>query len=383
MHRLLDLTVGLAMFALMGALVLAYHQHGGFEITADPAILAAASLVSILLGLRRLVFRPNKPGLLNGRIRPALTREERTRLASANVAADLAAKEYVSDRDHPQSLVAIEITRLVADWVQDRKSNRLSDDELRSIFQLNMYADPNNALTDEERATYLADVAEASRFTDLRNRIETYWRVREERAQDEDAWRAHIGDTAMNDLLKEGWVEFLVRQADFDPAFWHSIATGFDELDEGDRLEAAFWILQQADCDRATASDFIRGFAAYGYLEFYAEARDWPVLDRYRILIDRYNAGFYRWHGLRADVAGIRPVGVPVKGVFDTKALVALFEEIEEDSGIPALPRPKSLLDFDLAPGRAKPNTYASPYEVREGEGLHLRYPGPGWRMAS
>lgn len=302
-------------------------------------------------------------------------------MISANVAAELAAKDHLSDRDHPENFVAAEIARLTQGWVEDRPSSRLSDDEVRSVFQLNMYADPSNALTKEERAPYLEDVAETGVFDLLRAKVDAYWLAHARRVEDENAWRAHIGDTSMAQLTANGWVGFLEGQPGSDPVLWHAIATGFDDLAEDDRLEAAFWILEQPDCDRATASDFIRGFAANHLLEACLDARDWPSIDRYRAVIDRYNAGFYRWHGIRADVAGI--TGGERGGVFDTSALIELFDLLEEEAAMPDLPRPTALLDFDLAPGRPNPTAYESPYEVRDGAGLHLKYPGQGWRLAS
>ena len=107
--------------------------------------------------------------------------------------------------------------------------------------------------------------------------------------------------------MKDGWIPFLRGLSHRDPFLWHGIATDFHEINHRGRLDAAFWILEQPECDRATSSDFIRGFGATELFEFAAKSKDTARLNAFQEVINRYNSGDYIWFGLEPDVGGIEP----------------------------------------------------------------------------
>ncbi|MBS8226589.1 hypothetical protein [Vannielia litorea] len=88
-------------------------------------------------------------------------------------------------------------------------------------------------------------------------------------------------------LIAEGWVPFLQSMSP-DIHLWNDVATDFDQF-YGDRLDAAFWILEQPACDKATAWQFIAG----------AVCRDVLVQDGrwgYEKAVMRWNAAVTRWN---------------------------------------------------------------------------------------
>ncbi|QDC10972.1 hypothetical protein FHY55_17800 [Oceanicola sp. D3] len=102
-----------------------------------------------------------------------------------------------------------------------------------------------------------------------------------------------------NHLIVEGWLPFL-RAMPPDVELWDDIATQFDGL-EGDRLAAAFWILEQPACDRATAWHFIAGAVMGSLLEENGRWGRERAIQRWNVVVTRWNAGFYRYHALPLD----------------------------------------------------------------------------------
>ena len=106
-----------------------------------------------------------------------------------------------------------------------------------------------------------------------------------------------------NHLLKEGWLPFLSKLDGPDILLWHQIATDFNDM-AGDRLHAAYWILEQPDCDRATARDFIIGMIVYDALSYdIARDRKEPSLQvpkraQFEAVLKRWEDGFYPHHSI-------------------------------------------------------------------------------------
>ena len=255
-----------------------------------------------------------------------------------------------------------------------------NDDEIRSEYQLVMYATPLQKGKAEPDTSYLTDVARIDIFTGLRDAL---LRARAETGQKKTAyraWLAHVGgSTDANHLRKSGWLPFLQSQKGEDTALWHQIATDFHEMLAPDHMRATLWILAQPACDRATAAGFIRGFVRWECLlsavtEAARSGDPWMV-EGFRSVIHRWNTGAYQ--SRRTDLT----VDLEDGGTFTQARLVEMLAEacargrllpFPEPVGVsqPPAPAPRSAAD---------PKAWASGYEYIPGEGLCLRYPGAGW----
>lgn len=195
-------------------------------------------------------------------------------------------------------------------------------------------------------------------------------------------------DQDMNHLLKHGWMYFLGQLERPDPRLWHEIATDFHEIDSpqdrgrplvpfvgidpGGRLDVAFWIVEQPDCDRATASDFIRGFVANELYEIAVRDKATALLSAFSAVIKRYNSGFYRWHGIHADELGIEPIAGPSYKTFDETAVADMMAQIERRYGADPIERPVNLLVFEDVPVNPMPGAFDAGlmYSSQDGTGL-------------
>jgi hypothetical protein len=370
-----------AFWASILALVLAFvgaqadlpeGWAGFWGLSVWPLIVLFAALAVLR---RRMRGRPGR-GLLNDRPRPPLTDAERKVHVAFNMSQMLASRDKAPD--HPLSLVTAEVARLDKLWKARRKGAPMSDDELRSVRLLYLYANPQGPVSAAENEALLADVADPAPLRALRQRIAD-GKARSAAGQDDyRAWLADVGNPAMDHLLADGWISFLTAQPAPDPGLWHQVATDFHDIEQDGRLEAAFWILSQPACDRATASDFIRGYAGGELLAQAAKAGRSAEIEAYAQVIRRYNAGFYRTFAERPEINEILSHYGPPYGPPDRQAVIAIFEKVEQSTGIAPLPRPEGL----LAKGDTPTDTPGarSRFAYDSSEGLRLAYPGPGWR---
>ncbi|MGI9394391.1 MAG: hypothetical protein ACR2OY_07075, partial [Boseongicola sp.] len=266
------------------------------------ALITGAALATLVLLFHRKRKEPTpRIGLLTDESRAPLSEGERDRMERLTVERRI----DLSGRDpaEPELCVAAEISRIADEW-REAHGEPFSDDEIRSLYQLLMYADPGDRPKSRHPQQYLRDVHIAEPFRRLRNYV-VEWRAAppppEEAFQD---WLAHVGNPSANHLLLNGWVRFLQSLPGNDIALWHSIATTFRGIDDRDRLDAAFWVLEQPDCDQATASDFIRGVVGLNLLGTLAKGSERTgitrYVDSYCAVIERYNSGFYFRHAIKA-----------------------------------------------------------------------------------
>lgn len=331
-----------------------------------------------LLRKRLRNARSRGKGLLNNRRRPPLTNAERKVYIAFNITQMLASRDKAPD--HPLSMIRDEVQRLTQIWDAQNKGAVMSDDELRSIRILYLYPDPLDGISEAKNEELLADVADPAPLRALRQRV-IDWKSRQKAGQtDYAAWLAHVGDPQMDHLVADGWVPFLAAQPAPDPGLWHQVVTDFHDIVVDGRLEAAIWILAQPACDRATASDFIRGYAGGEFLEAAAKAGRTAEVESYAQVIRRYNDGFYKTFALPPEINEILSHYGPPYGPPDRAAVIAIFERVEQATGIAPLPRPEGLLAKGDTP-TDKPGA-RSRFVYDSSEGLQLAYPGPGWRSA-
>lgn len=187
-----------------------------------------------------------------------------------------------------------------------------------------------------------------------------------------------------NHLLENGWGSFLASLPSADPVLMHDIVTDFHNIDKpiavapfrgtdpGGRLGVAFDWLRNPDCDRATASDFIRGFVGG---ELYAQAiakRDMEKLGAFAEVIDRFNAGFYQRFAIQPDMRGIECIyDTPPFDDFGHEAVAWLMAKSEAEHGFPPMSRPVGLLGYADKPDDRREGFDAKlRYDSQSGEGL-------------
>lgn len=150
-------------------------------------------------------------------------------------------------------------------------------------------------------------------------------------------------------LADRGWIAFLEQyQNDIggaDIQLWHDVATDFRQM-RGDRLQAAFWITRQPECDKATAWHFIAGLISWEILESELIDTDAATFDSITAefigLLHRWNTGAYRHHSLPLDLSQ----GMGLHG-FDSVALYRQLKRLE-DRFLIKLPRMHAF-DMDLS----------------------------------
>jgi hypothetical protein len=380
MRKPFDVAFGLGLIALALSVLMAIPSDTSTSSIARILVPVLAVATGALFVLRRRATDAVGVGLLKPGRYPPLDKKEHAAmtLRVINVLMDGKASQGSTTA---QSIVTEELSRLTAEWTAKRRTGVQTGPETRSLFQLANFALAN--IPDEKRAEYLKDVADPKLFHALRQKVLPLETDKQTRQQDFADWKASVGKTDMTHLLKDGWIAFLRHLPAPDPVLWHGIATDFHAIEARGRLEAAFWILAQPECDRATASDFIRGFVAVELLERTARAGDTQRLAAFHDVITRYNSAFYRWFGIVPDAGGIEPIAEALDGPFDDTAVARMMDRIVRDTGIKPLPKPVGLLGHDTRPDHPMPGLNRSPYDFWDDAGLHLRYPGPGWRSAA
>ncbi|THD84850.1 hypothetical protein E7811_03750 [Aliigemmobacter aestuarii] len=380
MQRLFDVLFGVSLIALALSGLLAIPSDTLTTGFARVAFAALSPVTVVLFVLRRRERAKAGTGLMKPGT-PGLTKAQATSMRLAVANALMAAKTHPNAQGTEIYAIAQEISRLSTEWKAARKTGTQTDAELQSLFLLLSYALDTGP--EDRRQALLVDVADTSPFFALRKKVEELRRRDASDRQAYSEWMAAVGNTNMDHLLKDGWIPFLRSLSHPDPYLWHGIATDFHDIDHRGRLEAAFWILEQPECDRATASDFIRGFVANELFEIAAKTKDTARLSAFQAVINRYNAGSYTWFGMVPDAEGITPIAEMLDGPFDDKAVAAMMNRITWSAGIPAFPAPIGLLAGDDRPKNPMPGLVRSPYDFSDDAGLHLRYPGRDWRKTS
>ena len=372
----------IGLFVLLAACVLlawAIPSGDGLLGMLRLALITGAAMATLLLLFHRKTKEPTpRIGLLTDEPRAPLSEGERQRMERLTVERRVDASGR--DPSEPELYVAAEISRIADEWRQ-AYGEPYSDDEIRSLYQLLMYADPGDRPKSRHPQQYLRDVHNAEPFRRLRDYV-VEWRAAPPPPEDAfQDWLDHVGDPSANHLLLNGWVRFLQSLPGNDIELWHSIATTFRGIGDRDRLDAAFWILEQPDCDQATASDFIRGVVASNLISKLATRAErtgnWRYIDCYCAVIERYNNGFYFRHSIVSSKMDGMDEG------FNQGTLEGRLASIAESVGQPPFPVPDGLLPAGETPPDPMPDGYSSPYEFDADAGLILKYPGPGWRTAS
>ena len=380
MQRLFSVLFGISLVALAVLVLLAIPSQ-------TPASGMARLLLPVLapLTVAFFVLRHRAQARIGqGFMKPgttALTKAQATSMRTVIINNMMTVKTSPNAKGTPRYLVATEISRLTAEWNSSGKAGTQTDAELNSLYLLQRYALDEGS--DEQRKALLADVADPAPFLAMRSQVEAIQVGNLSDQQAFAAWKAAVGNTNMTHLLKDGWIPFLRSLPHPDPILWHGVATDFHEIEHGGRLEAAFWILEQPECDRATASDFIRGFVANELFELAVRSGNAARVKTFQEVIHRYNSRFYVWFGIPPDAGDITPISEAVDGPFGDAALAGMISRIARSVGIAPLTAPVNLLLKDDIPDNPMPGLVRSPYDFWDDAGLHLRFPGRNWRQGS
>ena len=283
--------------------------------------------------------------------------------------------EYLAE-DHPRRVVAEALALWRERFTADSPGRALSDDEVRSLYFLHLYADPSGEDRSVSPQKYLRDIHDRTPFLKLRGKIDAWYAARAAEREAYEAWLSEIGGGSMNHLLQSGWKAFLTAQPAADAELWHSIAANTQGIEEHGRLKAAFWILARSQCDKATASDFIRSFVYDRHLDNAVKRRDAETVAAFARVVRRYNADFYKFHSIRSG-----RYARSIEGYGDAD-LARDLTRMENKRKLPALPRPNGLLDTTgPAPDKDK-REYTSALAFTPTKGLHLRPPRNDWSYA-
>ena len=336
------------------------------------------ALVLAALVLRKLRFwlqmRYGKLGLMMPGWRRKLKTADRLAMES-EPALSADGTEYLAE-DHPRRIVAETLDTLKARWTEDDPERELSDDEVRSLYRLYLYSDPSGEDRSNPPFKYLRDIQDRLPFEKLRQRVDAWYAARAAEKAAYETWLEEIGGGSMNHLLASGWRAFLTSQPAADADLWHAIAANMDGLDDLARLRAAFWILSKPQCDKATASDFIRGFVYTKLLDNAVKRRDADTVSAFARVVRRYNSGFYKLHSIRSG-RYIRTI----EGYGDAE-IARDLSRMEHKRKLPALPRPEGLLDRTAPPPDKGKRDYTSALAYTPDKGLHLRPPRNDWKYA-
>jgi hypothetical protein len=182
----------------------------------------------------------------------------------------------------------------------------LRDSEIVSLYLLSRYAlcaaTPDLHLF-ETRAGFLENVGNRAPFEAIEAQCRTVFAAMHDAQGGRAAWLERIGGSPdASHLIRDGWLPFLQSLEAPDVQLWHEMATQATDL-FGERLRAAFWVLEQPECDLVTAWNFIVVMAAWDLLEGEIRrdqsAGHTQTRDAFEAVLRRWNAGFYRWHSLR------------------------------------------------------------------------------------
>ena len=373
MRRMFDVLFGVSLMALAVSGLLAVPSDTGASGLARIACAVLAPVTVALFVLRRRGRAKEGMGLMKPGT-PALGKEQAAAMRLAVINTLMMAKTHPNATGSEVYVVAQALNRLAAEWKAARKTGTQTDAETQSLFLLQSYALDTGP--EDRRLALLNNVADTAPFFALRQEVEDIRRKNASQLRAHDGWKAAGGDAKLDHLLKDGWIPFLRSLPQPDPYLWHGVATDFHEINHRGRLEAAFWILDQPECDRATASDFIRGFVANELFEIAVKGKDTARLKAFQTVITRYNSGQYKWFGLPPDREGISPIAETAHAPFDDTAVAAMMNRITQAAGIPAFPAPFGLLMAKDRPDNPMPNLVRSPYDFWGDAGLHHRYPG-------
>lgn len=263
-----------------------------------------------------------------------------------------------------------------------------SQDELISQGKLLRFVQPHRSDRSAPPMEELRGVRDTEVFFELRRKVDDWYARRDARNAAYADWKDAVGGESRDHLLDGGWIPFLTGLDGPDIYLWHGVATDFHEIDVRDRLDAAFWILEQPECDKATASDFI-----LNYVEYRLEDRriELGELARFAEVVKRYNGGFYRFQSIRPDTGpramfGDRPIEEVMAGKRD-RALGGLPEGSEARRQLEAahagLPPPSRLLEAGAEPKDDRARHVDSGFSFWDDAGLHLTYPGDDWRKSA
>ena len=328
-------------------------------------------LVIAALFLRKLRFwlqlRYGKLGLMVPGARRRLGQSRRLAMET-EPALSADGTEYLAE-DHPRRVVAEALELWRGRFTADQPGRDLSDDEVRSLYYMHLYADPSGEDRTCPPQKYLRDIQDRTTFVKLRSQIDAWYAARAAEREAYEAWLSEIGGGSMNHLLQSGWKAFLTAQPAADAELWHSIVANTDGIEEKGRLKAAFWILARPQCDKATASDFIRDFVYNRHLDNAVRRRDAETVAAFARVVRRYNSDFYKLHSIRSG-----RYARAIEGYGDAEVARDLTR-MENKRKLPALPRPQGLLDTTgPAPDKGK-RDYTSALAFSPEKGLHLRPP--------
>lgn len=273
---------------------------------------------------------------------------------------------------------AAEISPFIDRPVQEITLDHLKDDELRSLYCLYMYVLWGDALNRGEsarREQWLLDVEVTAPFIILDLSIRKFAEANVRRAVPNQEWAHSTVSVQTRSVVEvDSWIELLKATDPPDIYLWHQIATAFQDL-RGDLLDAVFWLLRQAPCDRATAHDFIAGFVSWDILHREIAVRRGEerlaLWSEFCAVIERWNNGFYQFHSIPS-VLG------PVDGYHGMQAadVGRVLSIIEVTFGLPAAPRPE-LFDENLRqPKDGGARAQRSKYFYDSIDGLQLRGDG-------
>jgi len=192
-----------------------------------------------------------------------------------------------------------------------------------------------------------------------------------------DSWLQRIGgNPAANHLIAEGWLPFLTALDAPDIDLWHQIISDFHEL-YGDRLDAAYWILEQPECDRATAWTFLMGMMSWDVLMqvVHTDLRQKTRVnrDRFEAVVDKWDNGFYTRHALQAD-----PDAANGHYGLDFKVIREVYDQFATEYEIAPLRLPKDM-EFDVSKSTDdKSRSVDLGLDFSDEEGLMLRF-GKDW----
>lgn len=337
-----------------------------------------AGLVMAALALRKLRFwlqmRYGKLGFMMPGARRRLKKSARLSMES-EPALSADGTEHLAE-DHPRRVVAEALDLWRGRWTAETPGRDLSDDEVRSLYRLHLYADPSGEDRSCAPQKHLRDIQDRTPFLKLRAKIDAWYAARAAEREAYEAWLSEIGGGSMNHLLQSGWKAFLTAQPAADAELWHSIVANTSGIEDKGRLKAAFWILARPQCDKATASDFIRSFVYDRHLDNAVRRRDAETVAAFARVIRRYNSDFYKLHSIRSG-----RYARTIEGYGDAEVGRDLTR-MENRRKLPALPRPKGLLDTTgPAPDKDK-RDYTSALAFSPDRGLHLRPPRNDWNYA-
>jgi hypothetical protein len=355
--------------AMLSVSVLFTTPFQGSDVIVASVFTGLAAL--LYLGRHAYLIRFGRLGLLTPKMlwKP-MTPDERSKALTVSSAF------FVSTSMRNRSAAATnDIDGLVLDQMRRVKAlgydqTSRSDDELRSENKLLRFIDSGNEDRSVRPMAELRGVRRKDVFFDLRKKVDDWYAERAASNDAYHAWLAEVGNKGQSHLLKDGWISFLEHLPGPDIHLWHGVATDFNEMSR-DRLAAAFWILDQEACDRATASDFIKMYIAYE-LEGALKTGRADEVRRFTEIVEAYNNGRYRTHSITA--------GAHADAQLDDQGAATALEELELRFGIPFPSRPRGLVDSETPTSHPADRGYRSPYDFWYDEGLHLRYPGPDWR---